>query len=129
MSETEVQDSGTNEEEARSALKGLLASVPANPAEVKFPSDKWGFTAGLRREALKVMATVRGNEEKHEILVATLAILLQHAHVRLPKDKELHKELLERRAAAAQGRAVREVYGSSLVEPTRVHTGPINVEE
>lgn len=120
------ESTGTN---AGDALKEMLKTVSANPAEIKFPKDQWGFTSGVRREVLRACASVRGNDEKHAILVATLAILLQHTHKRLPKDKELNKTLLERRKAATAGRAVKEVYGSSLVEPVRVNTGPVNTNE
>lgn len=112
---------GTNvpEDEAKARFKELLAAVSANPADLKFPTDKWGFTAGVRREVLRAASSVRGQDEKHDLLVMTLAILIQHIHARKPKDKEAFASVLARRKAAAEGRAVKEVYGRALENPAR----------
>lgn len=115
-----TEQSIDTKEEAKIRFKELLASVPANPADLKFPTDKWGFTSGVRREVLKAASSVRGQEEKHDLLVMTLAILIQHIHARKPKDAEQFATVLERRRAAANGRAVRETYSGSLSDPARV---------
>lgn len=130
---TEQVSTGSNElteqQKAKLVFKELLASVPANPADLKFPTDKWGFTSGIRKEVLRAAAAVRGADEKHELLVMTLAILIQHIHARKAKDAANHAETLERRRKAAEGRAIRETFSGSLVDPARVSaevTAPIS---
>jgi hypothetical protein len=67
-------------------LKALLEKVAANPAKVEWPTDPWGFTSPIRRVGLEVCGRVNGQEDKQRLLVATLAILLQHAQTRYERD-------------------------------------------
>ena len=89
----------------KASLKYLIQEVSANPAELKFPTDKWGFTSGVRREVLKMASTVRGQKDKHDLLVGTLAILIAHIQKRLPVDAELQAKVLADRAKFEENRS------------------------
>lgn len=85
-------------------LKELLAKVGTNPATLEFPTDKWGFTSAVKKEILKAAGNVKGQDDKHDLLLATLVILVTHIKARKDKDQvdrqkhydELHKAHLER---------------------------------
>ena len=68
--------------------KAVKALVPANPALVEFPRDEYGTMSALRKELLLAASTVRGNETKHKLFLATLGIAAQHAQARLAADKQ-----------------------------------------
>ena len=72
---------------AVAAGEAVKALVPANPALVEFPRDEYGTMSNLRRELLLAASTVRGNETKHKLFLATLGIAAQHAQSRLAADK------------------------------------------
>ncbi len=69
-------------------------TVSHNPAQVEFPSDPWGMTSALRKAGLQAAQSVRGNDEKHELFIATLRVLAQHAAARLPVDAQALKDRL-----------------------------------
>jgi hypothetical protein len=89
-------------------LKELLGKVTDNPATLEFPTDRWGFTSEIKKVVLKRAASVRGQEDKHSMLLATMAILMAHIKARYPKDKERFAQMLADVEAAAQERAPRE---------------------
>lgn len=78
----------TENTEFKDQMRTLIQNVSANPAELEFPTDRWGFTSGIRKEVLKMAATVKGQKDKHDLLVGTLAILVAHIQKRLPIDAE-----------------------------------------
>ena len=67
------------------------AESTSNASLLEFPTDKWGFTSGIKKEVLKVASTIRGKDDKHMILVQTMAVLMAHIKGRLTLDKE-HEE-------------------------------------
>lgn len=60
--------------------------VHSNPALVEFPLDTWGMTSELRKAGIRAASSVRGNEEKHKLLLQTLRIIAQHSAARLKGD-------------------------------------------
>ena len=94
------------------ALGKLISKVTANPATLEFPTDPWGFTSKLRKEVLQAASMVRGQDDKHDLLVGTLAILITHIKARKDRDEaERLRQLDEVRKAAAE-RAPREAYSA-----------------
>lgn len=71
----------------REALGALLANVSVNPALVEFPQDPWGFTRGLRAAILKAASSVKGQQDKQDVLYGTLAVGMKHIQNRLKLDK------------------------------------------
>lgn len=99
----------------RAQLRELVAAAGANPAALKFPTDKWGFTSQLKSEVLRVASTVKGSDEKHELLIGTLAVLIAHINARKVGDAELQRTRLERIRREADERGPRErVTGSPV---------------
>lgn len=90
-------------------IKELVQQVSANPALVQFPTDRWGFTSAVRREVLKQAAMVRGQKDKHDLLVGTLAILLSHVQKRFPVDQANRLKYEADIQKFAQERAPREI--------------------
>ena len=70
-------------------FKAMIAKAEStsNPALLEFPTDKWGFTSGIKKEVLRVASTIRGKDDKHAILVQTMAVLAAHIKGRLQLDK------------------------------------------
>lgn len=89
-------------------IQKLVKAAGPNPAALKFPTDKWGFTSKIKTEILRTASTVKGNDEKHDLLIGTLAILIAHIQARKGSDKALQDKRLERIIAAAEERAPRE---------------------
>lgn len=101
-------------------IKNWVAKVGTNPATLEFPTDRWGFTSGIKREVLKAAATIKGQDDKEALITAVLAILLQHIRVRHQSDKELQEDRKARYIAAAEERAPRERVGAAVIDPTTV---------
>lgn len=78
-------------------------TVSANPAQVEFPRDEWGFTTNLRKYGLQVAGAIRGDEQKLTLYIQTLGILAQHAQARIDGDKAERAIRLEQ--AVNSGRA------------------------
>lgn len=76
--------------------------VPANPAKVEFPRDKWGSTAALRKIGLTVAGKIRGDEHKLTVFLQTLGILAQHAQARCAQDKAAREKYLASLAPAVE---------------------------
>ncbi len=90
------------------SLKALLAAAGPNPAALKFPTDRWGFTSEIKKSVLKAAATVRGQQDKHDILIGTLAVLIAHIKARLPEDRKTAEYFMQVEAAATAERLNRE---------------------
>lgn len=63
-------------------------AVSTNAALVEFPRDQWGMTSELRKAGLRACSSVRGNEEKHKLLLQTLRVIAQHSAARLQGDAD-----------------------------------------
>lgn len=99
-----------------SEIAALVAKAGANPAALVFPTDKWGFTSGIKTQVLKAASTVKGSDDKHALLIGTLAVLIAHVKARLESDKAQQTVRLQRIQHAADERAPRE----------RVSGAPVN---
>lgn len=93
----------------REEMAKLLEDVAANPAKVEFPRDTWGFTSELKKAALKAASSVNGQEDKQQLLLDTLSVIVKHVIARLPKDREFRAHLRAQgeKAAADEGRRQR----------------------
>lgn len=100
-------------------IKDWVARTTANSAELQFPTDKWGFTSGIKKEVLKAASTIRGQQDKTDLVMAVMAILMQHIRLRQKPDQELQAVRQERYAAAKAERAPRErVTAAVVAKPT-----------
>lgn len=89
-------------------IKEWTAKAVANPAQLEFPTDKWGFTSEIKKSVLKAASTIRGSQDKHDLVIAILAVLIQHIKLRQNPDRELQSERIQRQTDAAAIRAPRE---------------------
>lgn len=101
-------------------LKRLIAKAEStsNPAQIEFPTDKWGFTSGIKKEVLRVASTIRGKDDKHAILVMTMAVLAAHIKGRLLLDKKHEQARKETLAALEAERLPRERTTGRIVQGT-----------
>lgn len=97
-------------------IKELVANAGPNAAELKFPTDKWGFTSDVKKAVLRAASSIRGNEQKQMLMIGTLAVLQAHIRARFEPDRELAQKRIEQIEAAAQERNARE----------RVSSYPVN---
>lgn len=89
-------------------LKALLEKVGTNPATLEFPTDKWGFTGRIRREVLLAASQVHGQDDKHDLLIGTLAVLMKHIKVRKDSDAALRAKKFAEAEAARDERIKRD---------------------
>lgn len=83
----------------------MARNVSDNIANIRYPTDIWGFTSELRKEFAKVTGKLHGHEAKTEILLATLAIMASHVNKRKGKDVQ-HRA--DRRARVVEGQIRRK---------------------
>lgn len=109
------------------SLKALLAAAGPNPAVLKFPTDRWGFTSEIKKSVLKAAATVRGQQDKHDILIGTLAVLIAHIKARLPADRNSAEYFAQIEAAATAERLKRDriVASPTSMPPVQEGVNPI----
>lgn len=120
---TEADAQKTDNEAAYSrteidGLKALIAKVTDNPAKLEFPTDRWGFTSAIKKEVLKGAGSVRGHEDKHDLLLGTLMVLITHIKMRKDKDRKEKALRLARIIAAEDERMHRQHYSSPLKKET-----------
>ena len=110
MTDTTIQPKAANTEVGiiYDQIKELVAAAGDNPATLVFPTDRWGFTSGIKREVLKAASTVRGQDDKHALLVGTLAVLIAHIKKRKAKDEQVQADRMAGIQAARTERAPRE---------------------
>jgi hypothetical protein len=92
----------------------LLKQAAKNPATIEFPRDEWGMTTELRKAGLRGAASIRGNEAKLRVYLATLSILALHAKARLDDDKASNAARL---AESAEFYKNERVYGTPVPAP------------
>lgn len=88
----------------------LVQNVSTNPAAIEWPQDQWGFTTGLRKELTSAARRVVGQDDKHDLLIATLSVALAHVRKRKEVDAVAAAEKLVAHEAARQGREAREQF-------------------
>lgn len=94
-------------------IRKLIASTGANPAELKYPIDRWGFTSEIKKVVLKAASSVKGQDDKHELLMGVLAILLAHVKARKGPDAEVQARMFaEQERAAVARRHLERVSGT-----------------
>ena len=98
-------------------VKELIAKTGANPALLEFPTDQWGFTSGVRKEVLRAASSVRGQADKHLLLIGTLQVLIAHIKARYEPDQ----------AARANELAFRDAQAADRVNRNRVVATPAPV--
>lgn len=94
-------------------LKELLAGVGVNPAALVFPTDKWGFTSEIKKTILKAAGAVKGQDDKHDLLLSTLLVLITHIKLRKDKDHSDRMKFQSELADAHESRLPREQYSTS----------------
>lgn len=107
-----------------SELQRLIAKTGANPAEIEWPQDRWGFTSQIKKTVLQAASTVRGQQDKHDLLVATMAVLLTHIKKRLPADQKTKAEYEATLEKFAEQRAFKDrVSGDPVAKPGSENLG------
>lgn len=59
-----------------------MASKFSNPNDLVFPPDQYGITGDLKKEFLRVVGRVGGDDEKLKTVNETLKVLLKHKDAR-----------------------------------------------
>lgn len=93
-------------------LQELLKQVTDNPAKIVFPTDRWGFTSKIKKEILYAASQVKGQTDKHDLLLGTLVLLITHIKLRKDKDVKERKLHMERLEAAHKERLPREQFSA-----------------
>lgn len=96
-------------------VQQLMKDVSDNPVNIKWPRDQWGNTTGIKKELLKAASNIRGNADKHDVLLNTLAVAIAHVQKRRAKDVAYVKASREIKIAAEQERAPRQRVSASVI--------------
>ena len=86
---------------------GLASKVPTNPAFLEWPTDKHGVTSDLKKHALAAIGKIKGNKERHDLVMFTLGVLAKHAMTRYLADKDYQLEQIKLIQEAADKRPTR----------------------
>ena len=81
------------------------AKVSSNPEQVVFPVDETGFTSLFKKEAVRTIGRIAGNDDKYAVFVATLRVLAKHAAAKM----EVQKDHLAQELQAIEDRVAVEV--------------------
>lgn len=89
-------------------IKALCAKAGRNPATLEFPTDRWGFTSRIKKEVLLSASQVKGQDDKHDLLIGTLAVLMAHVKARKESDAADRLRLAQLQDEARAERLPRE---------------------
>lgn len=93
-----------------------ITNVATNVALLQFPRDPFGFTSAFKKEFLKAASTIRGQDDKHEIILNTLAILTAHVKARKSGDLVSRAAIHAQRDAITAEAQKRERYQASTTD-------------
>lgn len=83
----------------------------SNARDIVWPFDQWGFTSMLRKEGVRAIGRIKGNDAKMDILIHTLKALGEHAKAKVGEQK---KDIAKSEAAAKNREAA--IYARSLAD-------------
>jgi len=101
--------------ETKEEIRSMITTASANPADLQFPTDTWGFTSDIKKAVLRAASTIRGQDDKHNLMLQTLSVLAAHIVARKPKDAEFAQKRTDRKKASADERAPRQRVSASVV--------------
>lgn len=93
-----------------------------NTATPTWPRDVHGITSGLRRELVRTIGRIKGNDDKLEVFIGHLREAAKFAQGRI----EVQKKITEQRAATVAARVVKE---QTLLETAEKKLTNGNVKE
>lgn len=100
----------TTENENEPVVRRLMREVSDNPTQITWPRDQWGFTSELKKIVIQTAGNVRGHEEKHDLLLNTLAVAIAHVQKRRAKDLRLRELSRSANKRAVADRLPRQQY-------------------
>lgn len=68
--------------------KDDLKPQPDNRSLLVFPTDKYGFTSGMRKEMLDAAARIKGDLHKYNLFMETLDIVKSHSTAKFNKERQ-----------------------------------------
>lgn len=78
----------------------MTKKIGSNPAQIPWPTDKWGFTRELRKAVATAASRVKGDQNKKEILDETLKVALGFLEISFKDGVKTRKRLLSDLAKA-----------------------------
>lgn len=103
-----------DKEEFNAHLKKLIDEVDINPVKIDFPQDVWGATSEVKKAVLKAASQIKGQDDKHDLLIGTLLILLAHVRKRKAVDSVNEKRRRAGIEKAAADLLPRQTFGPAL---------------
>ena len=82
-----------------------------NPREIVWPHDEYGIASMLKKEGVRAIGRIKGDEAKLDVVMQTLRTLGEHAKVKIAAQKVE----AEKQAAAQKNREEAE-YARSLAD-------------
>lgn len=93
---------------AEAETKPAANTIPANPAAIVWPQDRYGLTTLLKKEGLRAAGRVKGDPSKLDEYLAVLRVLAGHAKARCEADREAAQKAQARSVAAAKRQRLQE---------------------
>lgn len=90
------------------AKKTAATKVPANPTDVQWETDTFGFLTALRTEGLKAAGRVSFSDKKLGLYLQTIDTLREHVVARHARAVEDNKREMAARIAAQKAEAERK---------------------
>lgn len=67
--------------------------ISGNFALLVFPTDKWGLTTDLKAASRHLSGRICGSEDKYQLVIDTLNLLIRHIDARYQEDSERLKNV------------------------------------
>ena len=84
-------------------MKQAKVKADANPSNIEWPTDKWGFTRELRKAVLQTASKLKGDADKKKLLDATLEVAIEFLEVNYESSQRERKRMLDKLAAREAG--------------------------
>lgn len=81
------------------------------PSKIEFPFDEYGFTTLLRKEGVRAVGRINGDESKLSVFIQTLQVLAEYARAKIEDQAKVR----ERQLAAVKNRRDAE-YARSIAD-------------
>lgn len=85
-----------------------------NPRDLEFPFDPHGFTSMLRKEGVRAVGRIKGDDAKLKVLLETLKVIGEHAKAKIVDQKREAQQ-----TATAQKNRADAVYARKLADQKR----------
>lgn len=99
----------------------VVLKVGTNSTKLPWPADRFGITTDLKKEGVKAVRRINGDQDKFAVLLDTMKVLAAFARESYQQQRG-NRETVRRRGEVEHARAVREADKIRLATIARLET-------